>query len=88
MSVVFKYLKEQVAISNMKQTSLDYIDDQVLDLVVYLQSSKFNEDTTVQVADVLRRLEGVRSRLCMHSSVGTGLPHDREAKMKTLRLNK
>ena len=63
------YIKKLQETVKMKQSSLMYIDDQVLDLIIYLQSSKFNEDTTVQVADVLRRLQGVRSELCMHSSV-------------------
>ena len=71
MSKVFNYLKKQGAVRLqlqdeviMKDTSLDYIDEKMLDLVVYLQSEKFYDDPTVQVADVLRRLEPMRSELC------------------------
>lgn len=45
-----KYLTKQKAICS----------DEVTDLMVYLTSSKFHEDTTVQVGDVLRRLETLR----------------------------
>tara|TARA_R110000787_G_scaffold110802_2_gene219462 strand:+ start:488 stop:718 length:231 start_codon:yes stop_codon:yes gene_type:complete len=50
----------------MKDTSLDYIDEKVVDLMMHLQSSKFHIDPTIQVADVLRWLEPIRSELCMH----------------------
>jgi hypothetical protein len=33
------------------------------DLISYLSSSTFHEDPTVQVADVLRRLQPLRDRL-------------------------
>lgn len=36
---------------------------ELLELVTYLNSSKFHNDTTVQVADVLRRLEPARNSL-------------------------
>lgn len=38
-------------------------DEAVADLVAYLTGPKFARDTTVQVADVLARLEPVRSAL-------------------------
>ena len=73
MSKVFNYLKKQGAVQlqlqeevKMKDTSLDYIDEKMLELIVYLQSPKFYDDPTVQVADVLRRLEPMRSELCNH----------------------
>ena len=37
--------------------------NQLNELISYLYSSKFHNDTTVQVADVLRRLDPVRSAL-------------------------
>lgn len=38
-------------------------NDAILDLYRYLQSTKFHEDTTVQVADIFARLEPVRKAL-------------------------
>lgn len=35
-------------------------EDGLQDLRLYLSSPKFDEDTTVQVADVLRRLSGIQ----------------------------
>ena len=73
MSKVFNYLKKQGAVRLqlqdevlMKDTSLDYIDEKMLELVVYLQSEKFYDDLTVQVSDVLTRLAPMRSELCNH----------------------
>ena len=73
MSKVFNYIKKQGDVRlqlqeevKMKDTSLDYIDEKMQELVIYLQSPKFYDDPTVQVADVLRRLEPMRSELCNH----------------------
>ncbi|WP_391349543.1 hypothetical protein [Azospirillum sp. A23] len=41
--------------------ALETVDETVLDLFRYLTSTKFHEDTTVQVADVLQRLQPLRS---------------------------
>ncbi len=35
------------------------VEAEIVDVYRYLQSEKFHKDTTVQVADVMRRLENV-----------------------------
>ena len=35
------------------------VEGELIEVFRYLQSEKFHEDTTVQVADVMRRLENV-----------------------------
>tara|TARA_R110002020_G_scaffold51820_1_gene146304 strand:+ start:404 stop:703 length:300 start_codon:yes stop_codon:yes gene_type:complete len=93
MSKVFNYIKKQGDVRlqlqeevKMKDTSLDYIDEKMLDLIVYLQSEKFYDDPTVQVADVLRRLEPIRSELCNHycdrRGIDRPLPHSLNLHLK------
>lgn len=41
--------------------TLDGVDETVADLIRYLTSSKFHDDTTVQVSDVLARLQPLRN---------------------------
>jgi hypothetical protein len=49
-------LKDAVAV---KDAEIQAYKDGIVDLSVYLTSSKFSIDTTVQVADVLRRLQDI-----------------------------
>ena len=44
----------------MKDTSLDYIDEKVVDLMMHLQSSKFHIDPTIQVADVCEKCQALK----------------------------
>ena len=41
------------------QSEIKSRDDGIRDLAIYLQSSKFRNDTTVQVRDVLNRLQEI-----------------------------
>jgi hypothetical protein len=43
---------------------------ELTDLYVYLTSSKFYEDPTVQVSDVMRRTEQLRSILLQATQIG------------------
>jgi hypothetical protein len=42
---------------------LAQLDEEIRELRIYLTSEKFHQDTTVQVADVLHRLEGLTERV-------------------------
>lgn len=45
---------------NPLQDQLDALEAGILDLYGYLQSEKFRTDTTVQVSDVMHRLDSIR----------------------------
>lgn len=55
------YIKDlQADLGTIKQ-ALDVYDGEVDELVRYLTSPKFHEDTTVQVQDVLNRISAART---------------------------
>ena len=60
-------LEEYTEAEDELRKIVDDVDDGIAGLVRYLSSSKFAEDTTVQVADVLRFLQPVRSKLAEES---------------------
>lgn len=60
MTTLTKKEMEQI-ILGLKMNISRAVDD-LNDVKAYLLSAKFHKDTTVQVADVLRRLEEVRLR--------------------------
>jgi len=51
------YIKKLEAESRAKGAELVGLKAGLTDLQAYLQSPKFSEDTTVQVGDVLRRIQ-------------------------------
>jgi hypothetical protein len=51
-------LKDQVSV---KDAEIEALREGLVDLSCYLTSSKFHIDTTVQVADVLRRIQDIIS---------------------------
>jgi len=57
------YIKKlQQENTELKRNAID-ANDAITDLYVYLMSNKFRTDTTVQVKDVMNRLDNIKSAL-------------------------
>lgn len=57
------YIKRLQAEAETMQALRNEADQALTDLLVHLETPKFWEDTTIQVGDVQRRLEPLRSAL-------------------------
>lgn len=57
------YIKKLQLDNGELKNDIKRIDEEVNDLLRYLHSTKFHQDTTVQVSDVVLRLSGIREIL-------------------------
>jgi hypothetical protein len=57
----------QMEVRNQHET-IEQIREAYQDLLIYLVSPKFHNDTTVQVQDVLNRLQPIRSALMVQGT--------------------
>ena len=57
------YIKQLQKENKDLRQALTTVDDMIIQIEHYLLSSKFHQDTTVQIADVLLRLDEVRSEI-------------------------
>ena len=51
------YIKQLQEIRDSQSATLNALSTEIIDFMVHLSSSKFHNDTTIQVADVLRFTE-------------------------------
>ena len=48
------YIKQLQVTRDSQAATLSALNEEIIDFIVHLSSSKFHEDTTIQVKDVLR----------------------------------